>query len=122
MEEIMRLAQATHIDKHKDKSVLTTQVDAMLDKDDLVEGSEVSSKSLADDNDPLSGWFPRPTKDVKDSEFKFFSHSLLMHLIVQGQQFALGNKIPIRIGTLAMKSCVTLRTWGLIEVKVAMDI
>jgi hypothetical protein len=43
-------------------------------------------------------------------------------LIVQGWQFALGNKIPIRIGTLAMKSCVTLRMRGLIKVKVAMDI
>jgi hypothetical protein len=82
MEEIMRLVQATRIDKHKDKNVLTTQVDAMLDKDDLVGGSKVSSESSANDNDPLSGWFPGPTKDVKDSEFKFFSHSLLTHLIV----------------------------------------
>jgi hypothetical protein len=122
MEEIMRLAQATHVDKHEDKSVLTTQVDATLDEDNLVKGSEVSSKSSADDNDPLSGWFPGPTKDVKDGEFKFFSHSPLTHLIVQGWQFALGNKIPIRIGMLAVKSCITLRMRGLVEVKVAMDI
>jgi hypothetical protein len=81
MEEIMRLAQATRVDEREDKSVLTTQVDATFDEDDLVEGSEVSSESSADDNDPLSGWFPGPTKGVKSSKFKFFSRSPLTHLI-----------------------------------------